>query len=169
MAFVYWIAHPDHTDLFTQGYVGVTVNIKDRWESHKNRPQNAHLRNAVKKYGWDNLVKKVIAIADEAYCLWLETKLRAAKNIGWNIEAGGSKPPRQTVFKPMSEETKLKLRLAKLGKPSKKKGKSYGTVAWNRGLRTPDEVRAKLSLAKKGKKRIGKTMNDAQGVQQCLF
>lgn len=93
MAVVYWIHHPDHTDMFSQGYVGVSNRIDSRFEEHKVRPVNPHLKHAIKKYGWDSLVKKVLIIADEAYCLAMEAKLRAEDAIGWNIVKGGGKPP----------------------------------------------------------------------------
>jgi len=47
---VYWIHHAEHTDMFTQGYIGVTNNIAKRFETHKNRPSNIHLKNAINKY-----------------------------------------------------------------------------------------------------------------------
>ena len=73
---VYWIHHAEHTDMFTQGYIGITNNIVKRFETHKNRPSNTHLKNAINKYGWDNLVKEVILVADKTYCLMIETQLR---------------------------------------------------------------------------------------------
>ena len=59
---VYWIRHEDHTDVFTQGYIGVSNNTAKRFEEHKNRPSNSHLKHAIKKYGWDNLIKTVLNI-----------------------------------------------------------------------------------------------------------
>ena len=114
---VYWVHHPDHSDILTQGYIGVSKNVKVRLANHKNRPLNEHLKNAIKKYGWDMLVKKVLLIADEAYCLMIEEKLRPVKEIGWNIAAGGGMPPSALgkVFGPMSEETKAKVSASKKG------------------------------------------------------
>jgi group I intron endonuclease len=118
---VYWIHHPSHADIFSQGYVGVSVNFDRRLRSHKRSAQNAHLRNAVQKYGWENLVKKTVLIADTDYCLDIETKLRSEDNIGWNIIKGGGIPP----------------------KP--KKGHSKGKTAWNKGLAWSDEFKEKVS------------------------
>lgn len=114
---VYWVHHPDHSDMLTQGYIGVSKNVKTRFSSHKNSPSNEHLKRAIKKYGWDTLVKKVLLIADEAYCLMIEAKLRAADQIGWNVVAGGGMPPNALgkVFGPMSEETKAKVSASKKG------------------------------------------------------
>lgn len=82
--------------------------------------------------------------------------------------------------KKLSEETKQKLRLANLGKkitpeqrahmsaakrtgPLWNRGKKGLQVAWNKGLKTPDDVRAKLSAAHKGKpgNRLGIRMSQA--------
>lgn len=90
---VYWIHHPDHTDVFSQGYVGVSNNAERRWKYHKGSATNLHLKNAVKKYGWDKLIKEVILISDKTYCFEVESKLRNLKDIGWNIAVGGSTPP----------------------------------------------------------------------------
>ena len=82
---LYWIHHKDHSDIFSQGYVGVSNNVEKRWYDHSWKAQNTHLSNAIKKYGWDNLVKKVVLIADDDYCFYIESKLRPTANIGWNI------------------------------------------------------------------------------------
>jgi hypothetical protein len=115
---LYWISHPDHTDMFTQGYIGVSGQLEKRWEQHYTRCENPHLQHAINKYGWDNLVKKVILIANKQYCLDVEKKLRPIKNIGWNIAFGGGMPPNALgkKFGPMSEETKAKLKAKKIGK-----------------------------------------------------
>jgi len=173
---LYWIHHPDHTDMFTQGYIGISNNVKMRWYKHKAFTQNAHLKNAINKYGWDALIKEIILIADEAYCLMVELQLRPTKDIGWNIIEGGGKPPKNTkgkgykvpnmslnagMFKPglipwnkgksWSEETKQKISASKKGQMPWIKGKT-GFVAWNKGKKTPDDVKLKQRLAKLGKK-----------------
>ena len=94
---VYWIHHKDHNNLFTQGYIGVSNNIKKRFAKHKSQTnQNSHinpiLTNVVKKHGWNNLIKSVVLIADKEYCLEIESKLRNTKEIGWNIAPGGGMP-----------------------------------------------------------------------------
>jgi hypothetical protein len=90
---LYWIRHKNHTDMFNQGYVGVSKNVEARWVRHSKYSGNQHLKAAIKKYGWDNLVKEVVLIGEETYCYDLEAKVRPAKQIGWNIAEGGAKPP----------------------------------------------------------------------------
>ena len=69
---VYWIRHPDHTDIMSQGYIGITTRFTRRMFEHKALSTNAYLSNAIKKYGWDNLIKEVVLIADKAYCIMIE-------------------------------------------------------------------------------------------------
>lgn len=149
---VYWIHHPDHTDMFSQGYIGVSNDISRRWEAHKNRTQKGRLKNAIKSYGWDNLVKKVILIADRWYCLMIETRLRPTNNIGWNHAFGGGCPPDATGNKhrlgmsppnkgvPWSDEVKARI-----------SAKKMGSIPWNKGIPTSEETKKKQSLAKIGK------------------
>jgi predicted GIY-YIG superfamily endonuclease len=90
---LYWIRHKDHIDMFCQGYIGVSTNIEARFQRHSKYSENQHLKSAIKKYGWDNLVKQIILVGEETYCYDLESKIRPNKQIGWNIAEGGSKPP----------------------------------------------------------------------------
>lgn len=89
---VYWIRHKDHTNIFNDGYVGVSNNFERRMAEH-NKCTNEYLKNAIKKYGWDNLVKSVILYANENYCLEFEKKLRSSEKTGWNLCIGGGMPP----------------------------------------------------------------------------
>ena len=133
MTSVYWIAHKDHTDIFSQGYVGVSNNVEYRWNTHKSLKTNVHLKNAINKYGWDNLVKKVVLIGEEDYCLEIENKLRPADKIGWNLVCGGGKPPSALGKKFIkSAETRQKISSALMGK-----------TTWNAGVKLTPEQKAK--------------------------
>ena len=138
--------------MFSQGYIGITNSIKNRFEVHKNRTQNVHLKNAINKYGWDNLIKEVILISDKQYCLFIEKLLRPLKSIGWNIVEGGGMPPIQYGNK------------TRVGLPSYNKGKSLseetknkisnslkGRTVWNKGISPSEETRLKYRMAKLGK------------------
>ena len=94
---MYWIHSKDHTDLLSHGYIGVSNNIEKRFKKHKAQANtgkhiNPVFANAIKKYGWDNLVKEIILISNKEYCLAIEAKLRQTKEIGWNIAIGGGMP-----------------------------------------------------------------------------
>ena len=120
MVSVYWIRHQDHTDIFSQGYVGISKNTKERWRHHLVQPTNTHMKNAVKKYGWDNLVKQVVLIGNNDYCLDIEKKLRPTDFIGWNATFGGGMPPKPQksmgAGRKISQATKDKISAFRKGK-----------------------------------------------------
>mgnify|MGYP006266522271 CR=1 FL=1 len=121
---VYWIRRPDHTDPTTQGYIGITAFFERRMKEHFKKTENRYLRNAINKYGWDNLVKEQLLIGTEEYCLEIELKLRPKEQIGWNLVKGGGKPP--------------------LGVGNKYK---LGVPSWNKGMTMPPETTQKVSAA----------------------
>jgi hypothetical protein len=143
---VYWIHHPDHTDMFSQGYIGVSVEFKRRMKDHFHAKRNRHLRFAINKYGWQNLIKKQILIAEKDYCLDIERKLRPSDDIGWNITAGGGNAPlmfgntwnkgRSTwnKGKPPTQEVRDKISQTLMGHTPWNKGKTGTQTAWNKGV-----------------------------------
>lgn len=167
---LYWIRHQDHTDMFNQGYIGVSKNVEKRWYDHKTYTENAHLKNAITKYGWDNLVKEVVLIADDDYCLDIEAKLRPTNQLGWNIVKGGGMPPSSLgkKFGPMSEETKAKVSTAKKGHRHTPEIEALvtqnllihgmptrftkGFTPWNKGGTMPAHVAEAISKANLGRK-----------------
>jgi predicted GIY-YIG superfamily endonuclease len=137
---VYWIHLENHTDMFSQGYIGVSKDTKKRWSEHAKHTGNNHLLHAIKKYGWDNLVKEVILVADKAYCLMIEAKLRAEDKIGWNIVKGGGMPPHINVWNkgrkiPQEELDALK---------AKGFGFKKGHKTWNTGIKYTEEMKSKI-------------------------
>ncbi len=150
---VYWIRHPDHTDMFTQGYVGVSKDVSSRFEQHRKRSQNPHLTNSINKYGWDKLIKQVLLFGSNQYCLDIEKKLRSIKNTGWNLTIGGGQPP--IIF---DSDTQFKLGLIpwnkglKMENPPWNKGLKMDNPSWNKGIPMTAETKEKVSVAKKGQK-----------------
>jgi hypothetical protein len=141
---VYWIHNPEHTDMFTQGYIVITKDIKKRWSDHAKRTANNHLLHAIKKYGWDSLVKEVVLVADEAYCLMVEAKLRAEDKIGWNIIKGGGMPPHINVWNKGRKIPQEKLDSMK----AKGFGFKKGYQTWNKGIKLNEEqLKNQFSLA----------------------
>lgn len=159
MSSVYWIHHPEHTDMFSQGYIGVSKDLKKRWSDHAKRTGNTHLLHAIKKYGWDSLVKEVVLVADEAYCLMIEAKLRVEDKIGWNITKGGGMPPltKWNLGKNLSNETKAKISINRKGKKHTKEMQEFitqnnliiagqntrfkqGQQPWNKGIQMGKEA-----------------------------
>jgi hypothetical protein len=90
---VYWIRLPQHTNVHAQGYVGITHDFMQRLSAHKSCAKQGHanpLYRAIRKHGWDTLVKEVIARGTEAECRVLESQLRPRERIGWNVLPGGT-------------------------------------------------------------------------------
>lgn len=143
---VYWIRAPEHTDMFSQGYIGVSNNSQRRFVEHSRARGNRHLAFAIQKHGWGTLVKTEILVADVGYCLAIEAKLRPSDKIGWNLVAGGGKPPVLTGDRPVLR-----------GRPAWNKGKKMleSTVEKVRAAVTKQmedpEHRALLSRLKLGK------------------
>lgn len=127
MAEVYWIHLPEHTDMFTEGYIGVTkTTAADRYKSHVNssrlnKKHHLKISYAIRKYGADNLIVETLVICDEDYSLWLEEKLRPELEIGWNLAKGGSKPPVRKG--PMGPEFSRKLSERNSGVPKSEETK----------------------------------------------
>ena len=150
---VYWIRHKDHTDITTQGYVGISNDFNTRLRSHKTRPCNTHMQNVINKYGWDNLIKEQVLIADADYCKMIEIKLRPHDFIGWNQTYGGSVPPKPKKGhgkgRITSQETREKLSKAATGRKysmeTREKIRQAALAQWERyrangNKNTPEEA-----------------------------
>jgi predicted GIY-YIG superfamily endonuclease len=91
---VYWISKNNSLNYLSEGYVGISCNIKRRFNEHKNTKSPSILSKSIKKYGWNKLNKTILVenIDDELACL-IEEMLRPQDNMGWNIVKGGGLPP----------------------------------------------------------------------------
>lgn len=92
---VYWIHRPEHTDIFTEGYVGITNGkARERWAEHRRSSRknpDVHcvvINHAIRKH--PDLIYEVVVVADtREYCERIEGLLRPTNNIGYNIARGG--------------------------------------------------------------------------------
>lgn len=157
MAIIYWIRKPEHTDMFTEGYIGVTSRtLEQRVLEHiKSSTMGGNksyvVHKAIRSIGIENLLTSVVLIAEEAYCYDIEFKLRPEKGIGWNIAIGGSKPPSQEGNK-HSDETKEKI--SKVWKGKKRSPESVQKSVDSRaGFKHSEESKEKMRLANIGTKR----------------
>lgn len=95
--YVYWYRLPEHSDPYSEGYIGITNNIERRKQQHKycSNPSNKsyidnHFYRAIQSYGGiDNLVFEILhtGSVDEVYAK--EKEYRPSLSIGWNIAVGG--------------------------------------------------------------------------------
>lgn len=91
MTVVYWIHLKEHTDISKEGYVGVTGCFDTRMSRHYSLTSTfpSHFGKAIRKYGWDNLVKEIIFEGLTEECFKKELELRPSFQIGWNEAIGG--------------------------------------------------------------------------------
>jgi group I intron endonuclease len=152
----YAVYHICISDNLYGGYVGITKNLELRFSQHKwNRKQsNAHLRNALKKYG-DKV--KFLVIAQNVtleVAKKIELLLRPWPNIGWNICRGGGIPP-SPKGKIRSDEYRKNISAAKRGDKNPMFGKK---VIFS------EAHRKNLSEATKGKPNVS-----LMGVKRVLM
>lgn len=86
---VYWIREKQHTDIYTEGYVGITKKtLKERVREHKKNKGNSVV--AGKLRGNKDLIWSVVhetETLEEA--LTLEAHYRPTQFVGWNLQKGG--------------------------------------------------------------------------------
>lgn len=109
---VYWIKKPEHTDMRTEGYIGISNDVGRRFQEHKYG--RSIVSKAIRKY--TNVELVVLDILDLDSALDLEKQLRPGPFIGWNQVEGGGIPPSR-AGSTASEETRKKQSAAHKGKP----------------------------------------------------
>ena len=107
---VYWVHLPEHTDRFSQGYIGITNNTSVRWANHKCPKSKCwHFKNAIDKYS-ENLIWEVLADGlEKDLAMLVENEYRPSPDTGWNLMSGGCLPE-------WSKESRAKLSKAHTGK-----------------------------------------------------
>ena len=153
-------------------YVGVTNNLKRRWNEHKTFKRNLYIGRAIKKYGIENFLFTHIVNAFDIECAYsIEQMLIKEKNTrmpnGYNMTDGGeggngliwSEESRDKISKAMignknglgtkrTEETRKKMREARVGLKYSDEAKvniSKGHI----GLKLSEDTKEKLSIASK--------------------
>lgn len=97
VCWLYWIHRKSHTDISTEGYVGISTKVESRFSAHKSALKGksclyrSEFRKAMEE---DDLVFDVLLKSTTTYCLEMERLLRPAWGIGWNIAPGGGNPSR---------------------------------------------------------------------------
>lgn len=147
MAFVYWVRHKDHKDMFSEGYIGFTSKpVLFREKEHTaSAKSGSHypVHRAIRKYSGYIVVETLIE-GDNDYCLEMERKLRPTPNIGWNISTGGGAP---MLGRRHTEENKEKLRKANLGKIMSPEAIKASSEKRTGAKRTPSMVEANRKRA----------------------
>lgn len=95
MSYIYWIHLANHTDILSEGYVGITeMTVDKRFSTHlkDSKSKGLPIHRAIRKYG-NQLIVTTICECSTNYALFLEEKLRPSEKIGWNLVKGGGLPP----------------------------------------------------------------------------
>jgi group I intron endonuclease len=116
--YVYWLHLPEHSDMHSQGYIGVSKNPSQRLWTHRNDAKkdnhcNIYLSRIFKKYS-DQLIQTIVFEGEKDVCYTYEECIRPVKHIGWNINKGGICPP-STLGKVLSTEHKEKISKSNTG------------------------------------------------------
>lgn len=89
MMLVYWVREESHTDIYTEGYVGITkATLKRRLSEHRKNKGNSIVARKLRSS--KSLISSVVHEVDTLEeALELEVHYRPDKNIGWNLQRGG--------------------------------------------------------------------------------
>lgn len=166
-----WIVYR-HTSPSGKVYIGISSNIKSRWahNGYNYSRYNSIFKNAVNKYGWDNITHEILldncskeeAIYAEKYLIrWYKIH-----GLSYNITDGGEgregvKCSRETIEKirnsnkgqkrtPEQIENLRKAHFTEKAMMSSKKNICYAHTAW-KGRHHSDETKKKMSEAAKGR------------------
>jgi hypothetical protein len=84
---IYWVHLPHHTNPLTEGYIGLSKNVRLRKNNHRHNPYNkimeemSHRKDVI----WDVLHTDL----DRHWGLMIENYYRPSDDIGWNLQRGG--------------------------------------------------------------------------------
>lgn len=132
------------------------MSPSQRWANGKGYAKSPYVHNAIKKYGWENVEKEVVARnltqaeAENFEKLLIKTFLLTNRGLGYNVDPGGHGRSGYIT----SEQTKEKIRESMKGRHAGKDNPFYGrkhspeTISKiaqsSTGRRPTEEVRAKL-------------------------
>jgi hypothetical protein len=105
-AVVYWIRYEDHSDPFTEGYIGVTVNPKGRFYSHERNTKRPQIFNRIKNGAKIEVIHEDVS---EEFAYALEKLYRPISNVGWNIKPGGQHIERERKMGKTTKRTPITL------------------------------------------------------------
>ena len=164
---MYWIHNVNHTDVYKEGYIGVSNNPSRRFYEHRNSNYNPILEDALKSYADDVNITILFTGSDEE-CYSLEKIYRPTECIGWNIAIGGNRPPSSKPGWHHTEQAKKKIAEKKIGVLNPQYGKTPSEISKQKmslaklGIPKSEEHKQKMSNAMKGENNpnYGKKMSE---------
>ena len=88
--YLYWIHYPHHTDPFTEGYIGISVDPAMRFKHHKNSKRNKMVLEAISHGAKMELLSEY---SNNGAAKLVEKQYRPEWGIGWNKSPGGGEYP----------------------------------------------------------------------------
>ena len=86
--YVYWIRLSEYVNPFTEGYIGLTKNVKSRWRYHR---RSKYIVGDMIRENKSNIHYDIItSVSTLEEAKDIENKYRPAPYIGWNIAKGGA-------------------------------------------------------------------------------
>ena len=140
---VYWIHNEEHTDPYTQGYIGISSNVSKRLQHHSK--WHCENKNLKEYYVNGGNIHTILFTGTKEECIKHEKLLRPENGIGWNIYRGGVIPP-DCTGRIHSNETKEKISKSNIGK-------NLGQISPFKGMtnRWTDEQKVLIGSYHKGK------------------
>ena len=130
-AVVYWIHYVNDNDPYTQGYVGISTNVAERFANHKRKSN--HIGNRIANGAVLTILCEAETLIEAAQ---IENQYRPSANIGWNITAGGDIPPsREGKISPKTKLTGSKRTSKQKEASSNHSLRMKGRKAWNAGAK----------------------------------
>ena len=154
-------------------YIGITCrDPEERWKNGRGYQKGILFRNAIDKYGWENILHEILYInltKEEAEQKEIELIAKYQSNnkeFGYNVANGGfscGKHSKETIKKIsekakgriISEETRKKISASNKGKLVKEKNPMYGKTH-------TEEARRKLSESHKGDRNTMRISEEAR-------
>ena len=92
---LYWIHKKNHTNINTEGYVGISIAPLARYRNHmsllsKPYVDSGYSSRFIRSFKKQDLFMEIIDSGDKEYICNLEEKLRPTYNIGYNVVPGGA-------------------------------------------------------------------------------
>lgn len=179
-------------NITNKSYIGQTINLKKRKQSHENSKRNDEFHKALREYGADNfsfiILEKILGIDKKEVKTKLNeleinliSKYNTRHPNGYNLSKGGegckdrilTKEHKRKISESnkgriLTEEHKRKLHQKRSKETCKRIGESKkGQIPWNKGLKTDKKVIEKQVKARQwfynsGGPNKGKKMSEEQ-------
>lgn len=90
-AYLYWLHDSSEKDISSQGYVGVTINPKERFSQHKANIKNKvdGIYNDCRVFDYNDILFDIVDCGESSEIYKKEFLLRPRPFIGWNKGCGG--------------------------------------------------------------------------------